>query len=466
MFELYFQLEMESRTKMNFHGLMTKSGIMLGMAMVISGCTTPNPIAATETPVQAVGGCESNKVTVTNVHWFKDAVGAWRVVGVINNGSSEAVSKVVTGVETMTKDNQPVDQGEDVSAYPLDLQPGASAPFTAWIDREIPGLDHFVVEVDECVLAEQEERSEVDVRGGQMLVDDKGAAQVTAELYNPGLKTVLVNGLIAAVYDQAGILITAEYVVVGPRYLAPGESGPVRATLDLPPGGAAIVKSYQFFRDVLVNQPGAPSLDVNHDVQIISHYLDANGHFHLIGQITNPGSTDLMTSLQATVYSDSTRSRVMDADDFTTWIPMEPGETLPFDMTEWGPLNNVSGLWDTIAQKSTITVRLEPFLTWTAEARVSKLSSENNSVSFSNHQAIFTGKVINNLSSSIINGQVTAVVRQKPGEEIVATGTLHLDISDPAAPGQVINYYFDVSLPINLDPATLETEVTAWGQQP
>lgn len=443
-----------------------KSGMILGMVMVISGCSSPNSIAATATPVSAVGGCESNKVTVTNVHWFKDAVGAWRVVGMINNGSSEAVSKVVTGVETMTKDNLPADQGEDVSAYPLDLQPGASAPFTAWIDRDIPGLDHFVVEVDECVLAEQEERSEVDVRGGQMVVDDKGAAQVTAELYNPGLKTVLVNGLIAAVYDQAGALVTAEYVVVGPRYLAPGETGPVRATLDLPPGGAAQIKTYQLYKDVLVNQPGDLPFDINHDVQIISHYSDASGHFHLVGQITNRGSTDLMTSLQATVYTDSTKSMVVDADDFTTWIPLEPGETLPFDMTGWGPLNNVSGLWGTIAKKSTISMRVEPFLTWTAEARVTKLPSENDSVTYADQQAVFAGKVVNNLVSSIINGQVTAVVRQKSSGEIVATGTFHLDITDPAAPGQVLNYYFAVPLPENLDPATLETEVTAWGQQP
>ncbi len=367
---------------MNRYGLMMKSGMILGVVMLISGCATPQTVAETATPVSAVGGCESNKVTVTNVHWFKDAVGAWRVVGVINNASSEAVSKVVTGVETMTKDNQPADQGEDVSAYPLDLQPGASAPFTAWIDRDIPGLDHFVVEVDECVLAEQEERSEVEVRGGQLVVDDKGAAQLTAELVNPGLKTVLVNGLIAAVYDQAGILITAEYAAVGPRYLAPGESGPVRATLDLPPGGAANVKGYQLFRDVLVNQPGAPALDIDRDVQVISHYVDAGGHFHLIGQITNPGAADLMTSLQATVYTDSTRSSVVDADDFTTWIPLEPGETLPFDMTGWGPLNNVSGLWDLIAQKSTISVRVEPFLTWEAKARVATLLLEDDSVYF------------------------------------------------------------------------------------
>jgi hypothetical protein len=451
---------------MKLTGLTVKLAIITWILAVASGCVSPNSVVMTPTSVSAVAGCEAAKVTVTNVHWFKDAVGAWRVVGIINNDSSQAVSKVVTGVETMTKAGQPADQGEDVSAYPLDLLPGAKAPFTAWIDRDIPGLDHFEVVVDECVLAEQEERGEVDVRADQMVVDAAETAQVTAELFNPGSKSVLVNGLMAAVYDQAGALVTAEYVDIGPRYLAPGESGPVRASMNLPQGGAAQVKSYKLFMDVLVNQPGVLPLDITHDVQVLSHYTDAAGHFHLVGEITNPGTTDLMTSLQATVYSDATRSKVVDADDFTTWIPLQPGQTQPFDMTGWGPLDNIPGLWDSITAQSTVDIRIEPFLTWTAQARVATLSMQAGSVSFADQQVVFAGKVINNLASSIINGQVTAVIRQKPGGNIVATGTFRLDITDPAASGQVMDYSFTVPLPTALDPATLDTEVTAWGQQP
>jgi hypothetical protein len=211
-------------------------------------------------------GCDVAKVTITDVHWFKDSHGAWRVVGVITNNSSKPVSKVMTGVETYTKSGQPADQGEDVAAYPYDLQPGTQAPFTAWIDRKIPGLDHFKVEEDECVLADSAERASVEVRGGRMALDDAGAAQVTAELVNSGTKAVLVNGLMAAVYDQAGNLLAADYVNVATRYLEPGESGPVRASLDLPPGGAQQVKSYKFFMDALVNQPAPLPLDITHDV--------------------------------------------------------------------------------------------------------------------------------------------------------------------------------------------------------
>jgi hypothetical protein len=454
----------KASSKMTIHGWIFRLLILLGLMSASVACASSS---VGPSQVSAVSACQADKVTVTGVHWFKDSHGAWRVVGVINNASSEAVSKVVTGVETYTKIGQPADQGEDVSAYPDDLQPGAQAPFTAWIDREIPGLDHFKVEVDECVIADPAERGSVKVRGGRMALDDAGTAQVTAELYNPGSKPILVNGLMAAVYDQAGALVAADYVNVATRYLEPGESGPVRASLDLPPGGAKRIKSYKFFMDALVNQPNPLPLDVTNNVKIISHYTDKNGQFHLVGQITNPGPQGLMTSLQATVYTDSTRNIVADAAYINTWVPLQPGETLPFDLTGWGALNSTRGLWDQLAkQNAAITLRLEPFLTWTAAADVAQLSLVDSSVSINNQQAVFTGKVQNDMAGRINNGLVTAVVRQKSNGDIVATGGQHLDITDSAAPGQVLDYSLTVQLPANVDPAAVEAEVTAMGQQP
>ena len=271
----------------------------------------------------------------------------------------------------------------------------------------------------------------------------------------------------AAVYDQAGALVTAAYVDVATRNLAPGESGPVRASLDLPPGGAQTLKSYKFFMDAVVNQPAALPLDLKKDVQVISHYSDQAGHFHLLGQITNPGSRGLMASIQATVYSDATKSTVVDAAYFNTWIPIQPGETLPFDLSSWGALNNTAGLWEQLAkQNAAIVVRIEPFLTWPIDATVAKLTLLDGSQNIKDGQALFSGIVRNDLPGSINNGLVTAVLRQKAGGQIVATGSTQLTISDSAAPGKILEYSLAVPLPPNVDPAGLATELTAIGQQP
>jgi hypothetical protein len=453
-----------TRIEMKIPGWIIRLILLIGLAVTGTACAAPTVV-----PSQLAGviGCDVAKVPITGVHWFKDSHGAWRVVGVITNNSNKSVSKIMTGVETYTKSGQPADQGEDVAAYPYDLLPGGQAPFTAWIDREIPGLDHFEVEEDECVLADSAERANVEVRGGRMALDDAGAAQVTAELVNPGTKPVLVNGLMAAVYDQAGALIAADYVNVATRYLEPGESGPVRASLDLPPGGAQQVKTYKFFMDAIANQPPPLPLDITHDVKIISHYTDKKGQFHLVGQITNPGTQELMTSVQATVYTDSTRSSVADAAYFDTKVPIQPGESRLFDLTGWGALNSTRGLWDQIArQNAAITVRLEPFLTWNATAKVASLALSDGSVSINDQQALFTGKVQNDMSGRINTGVVVVVVTEKPSGQIVATGSQPLKITDSAAPGQVLPYSLTIALPSNLDLAALETKVTALGQQP
>ena len=262
-------------------------------------------------------------------------------------------------------------------------------------------------------------------------------------------------------------MLAADYVNVATRYLEPGESGPVRASLDLPPGGAQQIKSYKFFMDAIVSQPSPLPLDLADDVKIISHYTDKNGQFHLVGQITNPGKQGLMTSVQATVYTDSTKSFVADAAYFNILVPLQPGETLPFDLTGWGALNSTRGLWDQIAkQNAAISLRLEPFLTWTGSTRVAGLAMDDGSVSIKDQQVLFTGMVQNTMSGRINAGAVTAVVRQKSNGQIVATGSQPLAISDSAAPGQVLDYSITVLLPADLDPATLETEISAQGQQP
>jgi hypothetical protein len=441
--------------------------LLASFFLSLTGCASIVSRAATAEPDSAVAGCDAKNVTITGVHWFQDKGGAWRVVGIITNHTPKAISKLETGVETRTITDRAADQGEDIAAYPLNLEPGQQAPFTAWIARTIPSLDHFEVEIAECVLAEPAERSQVEVGGGQMVVDDTGTAHVTAELTNPNPKYVLINGLMAAVYDQAGVLITAQYADVTPRYLAPGESGPVRASLDLPKGAESKASTYKLFMDVLINQPDMLSINVEHDVQLLSRYVDREGHLHQIGQITNPGPKGIMTSAQAGIHAAQNKSQLVDAAQMATWVPIMPGETLTFDLTDWGPLNHSKSEENgKIKLDGTMDLRVEPFLTWTTSASVKDLSISDESVSYKDQQALFAGKVTNDSDAGITSGSVTAVLRQKSSGQIVTVGSAHLGITDSAAPGQVLYYSITVNLPNGADPADLTAEITAKGYQP
>jgi hypothetical protein len=67
--------------------------VSMVLCLVLSGvsCSSAKNLANSPS-ISAVAACDASKITVTGVHWFREASGAWRVVGVINNRSSRAVS--------------------------------------------------------------------------------------------------------------------------------------------------------------------------------------------------------------------------------------------------------------------------------------------------------------------------------------------------------------------------------------
>lgn len=437
--------------------------------MLLAGTSACAPLAhyLWGQPIQipSTNNCDQAKVPVLNVHWFKDSEGAWWVMGEIVNKSNQVIGSLETGVETRTKFDRPVDQGEDVAAYPLNLKPGEKAPYIAWIDRDLPNLDHFEVEVADCSVAEEAQRSQVDISSDNVVVDSSGKAEVTGAITNPGTQTVLVNGLMAAVYDSKGIMISAGYALVTPRLLAPGESGPVRATLELPPASGEAISSHKFFMDVLVqDEPASLPFDPEKDVQIISHYTDAEGQFHLLGQLTNSGTEPVMTAVQASI-SPASGSMLLDAGQYTTWLPLEAGQTLPFDITDWGLLNNLPKGLSGEEANIHASLRLEPFLSWNSNTPAAKLTLVSPIESIESGQAIFNGQVKNDTSSGITSGLVVMVVKQKSDGKIVAVGNVRLSITSSAAPGAVMDYSLKIYLPAGVDEGGLQAEVSAFGYQ-
>ena len=416
--------------------------------------------------IPATSNCDPGRVPILNVHWFKDSAGAWRVMGEIENKSNQVIGSLETGVETRTKFDRPADQGEDVPAYPLNLKPGEEAPFTAWIDRDIPNLDHFEVEVADCGVAEKAQRGQVEISSDNVYVDSAGQAEVTGEMTNPSKQTVLVNGLMAAVYDSKNLMISADYAQVTPRYLAPGESGAIRATLELPTGAGAAVAAHKFFMDVLVQDAAAAlPLDPVEDVQILSHYTDAGGHFHLLGQLTNSSAKPVMTAVQASVYS-ADKSKLLDAGQYATWLPLAPGQTLPFDISDWGALNHLPNALTDVDSNIQVSLRLEPFLSWNSATLAMSLSLVNSSESIKNDMAIFSGRVKNDTGSSISSGLVLMVVKQKADGKIVAVGNVRLPITQSDAPGTALDYSLKLPLPAGVNASALQAEVSAQGFQP
>ena len=353
-----------------------RNGILAALVMFAAVGCVPIPPAveiAGNTPAtsdEAAAECPPEKIAVTDLTWFQDAEGAWRVAGWINNGWDQPISKIVTDTEAVDDAGQVIDHGEDISVYPLNLKTGARAPFIAWIKRDFPGTKRFQVEVSECIVAEQQERSAVEVRKDELSFGSDGRGHVTGELVNTGAKPVLVNGLTAALLDAQGKPVAAEDAAVSARYLGPGEHGPFRVTLVLPPGAASAVREYRLYMDPVVTEPRPPLVEAGTDLRVTRQYVDGDGRFHLTGDVTNRGDANLTLRLQATLYDGPDRTKVVDAAFLDTAPPLKPGETRSVDFTNWGPVNGQQGLaGQLLERKAAADVRVELLQSWSEAAQ-------------------------------------------------------------------------------------------------
>jgi hypothetical protein len=200
-------------------------------------------------------------------------------------------------------------------------------------------------------------------------------------------------------------------------------------------------------------------------VQVLSHYTDADGHFHLLGQITNSSAEPVMTAVQASVYS-AGNSTLLDAGQYATGLPLAPGQVLPFDVSDWGLLNALPPALAGAEANSPLSLRLEPFLSWNTDTPAVTLALVSPAETIEKGTATFSGQVKNDTDGNITTGLVVGVVKQKSDGKIVAVGNAHLAITDPAAPGAVLDYALNVPLPPGVNAGGLQAEVTAFGYQP
>src|ERR1051326_6670136 len=91
--------------------------IIIILVTAISGCSPSQPVSS------AAPDCDVNKVDINDVRWFQEPDGAWRVVGMMHNNSSQPISKVFMGLLTRDKNEESVfpngPDGEDFSAYQI-----------------------------------------------------------------------------------------------------------------------------------------------------------------------------------------------------------------------------------------------------------------------------------------------------------------------------------------------------------
>jgi len=429
---------------------------------------TPKAAATAEVAASSAGGCATvtdGQLGVARAVTYQDTMDSWRVIGLVCNKTPEAVQNVQLEVDLFDQAGQSIYRNQNVFAALNNIAAGEASPFGLSIYDPIGTPD----QVKAAITSSQKavlKRATVDTQGVTTAIDDQGNLHIAGELINHGNAPVEIHGLAAATFEKDGKMFTADYASVVIHYLAPGASGPFRVSMFGPKSGTTALDTYQLYFDAETTDPKEFLINAKTDLKDLSPYLDANGQFHLVGEITNPGATNIGVRLLATVYDKG--RHVIDASSMDTAISaIKPGETIPFAFNYWGALGSKKGLSDAFASYE---IQVDPTWTWTTEMELFDLKTQNDATQWSEIQGTFTGEVINStggdLESAVIMVSIYAKQAQAGANALLATNYAFADIKDKLADGQTAPYTVFVPIPKGFNIDNYEYRIVVKGKRP
>jgi len=220
--------------------------------------------------------------------------------------------------------------------------------------------------------------------------------------------------------------------------------------------------------DAVVDQPAPLPLSVAHDVKIISHYTDKKRAVSPGRPDHQPGQTGIndLPAEQPCIQTPA-RAAWQTPPILIARLRSTGGDAAVRSDQLGGPEQHAWFMDHLAKQNAAISCVLSPSSLGRNNQCRRTLRCRIASVSINNQQALFTGKVQNDMSAGLIAGEVVAVVRQKSSGEIVATGSQPLGHHRLSCSGTGPGILVRSAVACELDPASLDTEISApWGSSP
>jgi hypothetical protein len=187
-------------------------------------------------------------------------------------------------------------------------------------------------------------------------------------------------------------------------------------------------------------------------------YLDGNGSFHLVGEVTNNSKKNLNVDLLAAIYDED--DKVIDAS--STNLPLlsiAPGETLPFEFDYWGPMSYKDGTFESAWKYS---VQWNPYLTWSNGIKYVPLSTRNQVHKLAEMYGTFGGEVVNDSGSQLTSTTVMISLYDQTIGKIIAMDYATIDSELPA--GDTIPYEIVVDFDQSINSDTTDIVILAVGE--
>lgn len=409
------------------------------------------------------GGIAAGELQVVNTNVVQRADGGWRLLGEVANGTEAAAVNVSLQIEWFDASGQSL--GTEV-AYLLttNIAPGETAPFLHSIyDAGVP-LASFTATVIDFTSSQDLTRAALDLEHAAFTIDDYGDFHCTGELVNNTDGPVLIEGLAASILDSNRALFAIDSYWAVTRYLEPGESTPYRIS----PLGAegAVVSDYfcYVYVDAVVADPVAANAVAFKDTDAdgdnsndVSYFVDTLGYSHLVGEVVNNGDEVMNVRLVGGLYN--AEGNVIDVDYNSVPVPLNPGETLPFDFTTFSATNYNAALRD---ETASFTVQVDPYWTYAAISEYAALETRNGSAVEEDGIITETVDVVNTQTFDVDYAYVVASVTDPSGQVVGYS----FAATDPIAAGATIKTQITIYVDPALDPSELKVNLVVKAPKP
>ncbi len=417
---------------------------------------TPPEVSASPTTSQG-GGIVAGKLEVTQVNSYQVEYGNWNIYGLVQNSTERSYGYVEVEADLLDADGRTVYTDTQGVAFNL-LGPGETSPFSFYVS----GLEANVQSVNAKIVSMDDqsylERASVEVSADKVAEGEYNDIHYTGTIQNTGDQTAEIEAIAIGIFDKNKNLIYVDTYSAAQHEIEPGQSGPFRISVSLPEG----VKDQIDFYTIFVDATKTSETSTKYDLVIspkTSHYQDSFGTYNLVGEVTNKHDKPLSVSLLMS-YLDA-EGKVIDV-AFTS-LPLyvlNPGDTVPFVFSYWGPLNSVPGV---IEQAASYKIDVDWNYTWEVTTVTFDLATQNEASSMDGSDARFTGKVKNTSDATISSSTVIVALYDKKTGDLFAIGSAS-DYNEVAA-GGTANYEIRITLPDGMDLKGFDIKILARGEK-
>ena len=440
-------------------------GIVLALALMLPACAkSTNTTADAQTGVVNTPVNASNVLVISSTNAFVDTYGTYRVVGMVTNNSSNAITSIeltvgiqdASGNSLLKDDSGNITPGTTISTVLYTLAPGEASPFEYSYDTTngIPSAYTVSITGQQTGTAN---RATLHSENVQFVDDGSGWFYLTGELVNTGSQWAHINALAGAVSDDSGNVLSADWTATYATELAPAgdASGRDRTPFEInfPNPGGSTKWSLYWDADVTDSVTDYPV-----QLELTNGYFDQYGSFHVVGWVTNQSGQSLTSLVVAGLYA--TDKKVVDASYGFVPVPMKPGVQAPFNISSFGSVDYNPG------QASLVTAysgQLDPWSTYPPSNASVDLAAEGEVVLKDGGTWTINGNVTNTSGRDLSGITVVVTVLNAENRLVAMEYTSISPSGDAIAAGEMNPYSVTVLLDPNVDASGFTTSTVVVG---